>query len=88
MSGWLCFNVTKVHPVDLQKKDQKKKRQQQRLLIRLILGPDLLLKWQRKPGMFKCFIWCMSYKSFNLCVIFNGSIDTDLFFLQMLFSVL
>lgn len=38
------------------KKDKKKKRQQQqqqkRLLIRLILGPDLLLKWQRKPGMF------------------------------------
>lgn len=25
MSGWLCFNVTKVHPVDLQKKTKKKK---------------------------------------------------------------
>lgn len=42
----------------------------------------------RKVGMFKSCIGCMSYESFDLCMIFNGSIDTDLFFLQMLFSVL
>lgn len=45
-------------------------------------------KVAERSGMFKSCIWCISCETFDFCIMFHGSVDTGLFFLQMFFSLL